>query len=118
VLVTGLAQDPDALQRGAHLRTRLVLLGRHPVRERAIGKAEPEALDELPVAEASTLQVLQRLRAREQRLMVKLDHLVEQPLIARGLVGIGFERERLRLAQLPLRKFRRRTGRRVAGGRD
>ena len=70
MLVTGVAQDPDALQGGAQLRTGLVLLRRQPIRERPVRKAEPEALDELPVAEASGGEILQRLRTCEQRLVV------------------------------------------------
>ena len=45
MLVTGVAQDADPLQRGTQLGTGLVLLRRQPIRERAIGIAEFEPLD-------------------------------------------------------------------------
>src|SRR6185437_13448796 len=64
VLVAGLAQDSHPLKRRTQLRTRLVLLRRQPIGERAVGVAESEAFDELAVPEASGLEVFQRLRAR------------------------------------------------------
>lgn len=109
MLVTRVAQDPDTLQRGAQHRTRLLLLRREPVRERAIGIAEPEPLDQFPTAEATLVEIGQRHRARQQRLVVELDHLIEQRLVA------GIEGERLRRAQLVGRQLRRRHRRRDGG---
>ncbi len=94
VLMARVTQDAHALQGSARFRAGLVLLRGEPISERAIRIAQPEPLDQLHVAKASTVEVLQRLRARLQRLVVKLDHLIEQRLVA------GFQSERLRRAQL------------------
>ncbi len=101
MLVTALAQDPNALQRRAQLGSRFVLLRREPIRERAVRIAELEALDQLHLAQAPPVEIRERFRARLQRVVIEVDHLIEQHLIRRCRGG---DRERLRLAQLRLRE--------------
>jgi len=56
MLVTRAAQDAHALQRGSHFCTRLVLLRRQPMGERAVRVTQPEVLDQLRVHQPTPVE--------------------------------------------------------------
>jgi len=71
------SDNTDALQLAAQRVTCFAGLRRQTIPERAIGKAELEVIDKLRVIQAALPEVIERLRAGLQGLVVKVDHLGE-----------------------------------------
>ena len=88
MLVTAAAVDADAGEPFAHHLADLARLRRDPVAERAVGEAEPEALEGLGVPEAAAFEVGDRLGRVLERLVVVADDLGQQLLVV-GVEGDG-----------------------------
>jgi len=106
VLVPTRPQQPDALQLPAHRRARLRVHRRQPVRERAIGEAQPEARDQFRIVQAAARQVRLRLRTLAQVLVVDAHDGIQQRLVILARRQIG---TRPLLAHPPRRPIHRRT---------
>jgi hypothetical protein len=76
MLVPRFAQDAHPLQRGAQFGTGLVLFRRQPIGERAIGIAQPEALDQLtnPIGPQWATKAAPRLSCLEQKMFILDPH--------------------------------------------
>ncbi len=85
MLMTGLAQDADILQLAAHFGSGLTVLLRQAVTQNPVGVAQLEALDRFGMIQTPALEVVQRLGALLQGLVVVVDDRGKLFLI----VGIG-----------------------------
>ena len=82
VLVAALAQDAELLQPPAHLGAGLAVLLRQPVAERAVGEAQLAVRNHLGMREAAAFEIAQRFGRSLQHLVVVVDHLAQDLLIA------------------------------------
>lgn len=88
VLMAAVADDPQRLQLATEFSTRFAVALRQPVLQRSIRTAELELLDQVHVVQAALFQIIQRLRALQQRLVVVVDHLVQQYAVIAGQIHV------------------------------
>ena len=114
VLVAAVPEDSELLEPCADLLAGLAVHGGEAVAEGPVGVAEPEAVDEFGMDEASLLEIAECLRALLQRLVVVADHLAEKLAV----VGVEVDGRRQLRDGRALRGVERGRRREVLGPQD